>query len=710
MSEILEMEARIKDYVSSNIDKIETRIKGLEKTSVVSSEKMSGAFSSLGTVVKTLVTASTGLMVFRKVNDLFSESIRLAKTQIDAEQKLKSVLESTAGVAGVTYDEMTKLASSLQKVTTVGDETIIRGEAMLLTFTNIGKEVLPQATEAMLNLSIAMRTDVQQTSIQLGKALNDPIQGVTALRRVGIQLTEQQEIQIKKFMEVNDIASAQKIILRELETQFGNLARGVAKPDAGQIEQLKNQIGDVKEELGSSLLPLTKDWYELLLKISQITLPAISDFFGGKTAEDRMFGDKATSEIMASVSNRIREQQDEYNKLTIALTEVEVNSRKWNQLLLERGGVQQKIDDLKALKQQYLDLNDAEKGKKDTTTTTTTTTTSTKKETTDNEPTIAQLEAKLKYVQEWLDAETEASKYIEDLDKNLNNNRIEMYTTTGEIIYDVAPVDDYYNNLRDKLEEYDAQVLEATTNLAEAKVSAITDKFDQELALLDLKYQEEQAKYENNQIALAAIREKYELQQEMIEKKRASQAQENHKQELKNQQVRLETGVDYTIEALDLISKASKENSAIQKGIDIAQATANTYKGATKALSEGREWEVPLIIAMGLANVALIAAQKYAIGGIVQGNTLTGDRVPAFLNSREAVLTVEDQRMLLQAIRSPSSIDNSSSVNLNINLSGGSTYDMAAAQYTVDQLVPVIGDVLVRAKNEGRLRGYETAR
>jgi len=71
---------------------------------------------------------------------------------------------------------------------------------------------------------------------------------------------------------------------------------------------------------------------------------------------------------------------------------------------------------------------------------------------------------------------------------------------------------------------------------------------------------------------------------------------------------------------------------------------------------------------------------------------------------------MEDQRAMFDMIRRPQSVNNSQAVSLNISVGNGSNYDMAAAQYTVDQLVPVIGEALVRAKNEGRLRQYETSR
>jgi hypothetical protein len=205
-----------------------------------------GALRNLG--------AGMTLMMTVPIVGFFKASVDAAIKQENAMAELNAVLASTGGVAGVTADELTKMAAELQKVTKFGDETIISGQSMLLTFTKIGKDVFPEATEAMLNLAEKFGS-MDQAAVMLGKALNDPIQGISALRRVGIQLSAQQEEQIRNFMAVGDIASAQKVILAELEVQFGGLARAAGDTTAGKFAQLKNAFGDLQEVAGEALIP-----------------------------------------------------------------------------------------------------------------------------------------------------------------------------------------------------------------------------------------------------------------------------------------------------------------------------------------------------------------------------------------------------------------------------------------------------------------------
>jgi hypothetical protein len=57
-------------------------------------------------------------------------------------------------------------------------------------------------------------------AIQLGKALNDPIAGISALSRVGVTFTEEQKATIESMVKMGDVAGAQKLILAELAREF----------------------------------------------------------------------------------------------------------------------------------------------------------------------------------------------------------------------------------------------------------------------------------------------------------------------------------------------------------------------------------------------------------------------------------------------------------------------------------------------------------
>ena len=216
------------------------------------------------------------------------------RVQEQAEIKLATVLRSTAKAAGLNKEELLSMASGLQKVTTFGDEVIIGAQSLLLTFTKIGKDVFPAATETILNMSQAMGQDLKSSTIMLGKALNDPVAGISALARVGVNLSEEQKKLIKSFSDVNDVASAQKVILGELEVQFGGQARAAAE-GTGRFEQLKNTLGDVAEQIGKHLVPPLAAMAKLLNEAFGTALKDKNETLGKTVAKTLLFATNLTA-------------------------------------------------------------------------------------------------------------------------------------------------------------------------------------------------------------------------------------------------------------------------------------------------------------------------------------------------------------------------------------------------------------------------------
>lgn len=201
---------------------------------------------------------------YNALSSALGELMDIYAVQEQAEARLEQVIRSTGGAAGVTAEEMKAMASELQNVTTFGDEATIGAQSLLLTFTRIGSEVMPGATETVLNMSAALGQDLKSSAIQLGKALNDPTVGITALQRVGVSFTESQKAQIQALQESGDIMGAQKIILAELNTEFGGMAEAIAQTSSGQLTQLSNQFGDLKEQLGQAVFAALRPFFSVV--------------------------------------------------------------------------------------------------------------------------------------------------------------------------------------------------------------------------------------------------------------------------------------------------------------------------------------------------------------------------------------------------------------------------------------------------------------
>lgn len=251
------------------------------KTDGFEAEAEKSIVGSVSGIAKKAAVAFGGVFAAQKVGSFLSTAIADAREANAINRQTEAVIKSTGGVANVSLAEIEKLNSSLQSTTGIADDAINEGQNLLLTFTNIrneagkGNDVFNRATESLVDMAAAMGQDPKNAAIQLGKALNDPIKGVSALGRAGVQFTEEQKEQIKWLQENGRTMDAQKIILRELETQFGGSA--AAQADAGKI--LGATLADLQEEVGQRLLPVFDKVARFLVKAAPIAFDAIGGAF-----------------------------------------------------------------------------------------------------------------------------------------------------------------------------------------------------------------------------------------------------------------------------------------------------------------------------------------------------------------------------------------------------------------------------------------------
>lgn len=189
----------------------------------------------------------------------------------------EAVIKSTGGAAGMTAEAIADLAGSLSQNSRFADDAIQEGENLLLTFTNIGSDVFPMATQAMVDMATAMGTDAKGGAIQLGKALNDPVAGISALSRVGVSFTEDQKKMIEQMVKAGDVAGAQKIILAELNKEFGGSAAASAATFAGKLDVIKNQALNVAEAIGGPLITMGSQFIDQFITPA---MPMIEDLGG----------------------------------------------------------------------------------------------------------------------------------------------------------------------------------------------------------------------------------------------------------------------------------------------------------------------------------------------------------------------------------------------------------------------------------------------
>lgn len=264
--------------------------------SILARDQASPVLGKIGGAAQSLIS---GLAAFAAV-DFFKGALAEADEARVTLAQTQAVIASTGGAANITSDQVSDLATKLSNLAGVDDELIQHGENVLLTFTNVkngvgqGNDIFDQATLAALNMSRALGTDMQGAAIQVGKALNDPVRGVTALQRVGVSFTASQKEQIATLIESGQTMDAQKLILAELTKEFGGAAAAAATP----ADKARVAWGNFKETLGTKLMPAVSPVLEKLTGV----LGWIGDHSWAVTALSVAFGLLATALIISTAA------------------------------------------------------------------------------------------------------------------------------------------------------------------------------------------------------------------------------------------------------------------------------------------------------------------------------------------------------------------------------------------------------------------------
>lgn len=207
---------------------------------------ISGAFAMGRNVFFGIVAGLTAISIAG------AKAVKVFVQQREALAKLAAVQKATGFASGFTTGELDDQSKALSKLTGISKESINQTQAILATFKNVKGKEFEDATTAILDMSVVLGQDAKQGAIQLGKALNDPILGITALRRVGVSFTEQQKEQIKVLTESGRITKAQAIILKELKSEFGGSAEAVNQVDSG-LANLKESFSQAIGALGGGI-------------------------------------------------------------------------------------------------------------------------------------------------------------------------------------------------------------------------------------------------------------------------------------------------------------------------------------------------------------------------------------------------------------------------------------------------------------------------
>ena len=193
-----------------------------------------------------------------------------AQTAATSNARIAKIAESMGLFGAETQkvtDRLIALAEATARQTGVDQNLIKETQAKLLTFKEIAVTAgevggaFDRATQAAVDLAKAGFGEATSNAVQLGKALNDPIKGITALTRSGVTFTEAEKDRIKVLVESNQIGEAQAMILEAIETQVG----GTAVATANASDKMRVSFSIMQEKLGTALLPIFEKFTDIAI-------------------------------------------------------------------------------------------------------------------------------------------------------------------------------------------------------------------------------------------------------------------------------------------------------------------------------------------------------------------------------------------------------------------------------------------------------------
>ena len=265
-------------------------------------EKYKSGFAAPVTALKGMVMGAVGAEAIMGGQQLFTALITQAGAASKATKVVTEAIKTTGGGAGITAEQIDKMARAQARATGIDKTAIQQSDALLLRYTGIknaagaNNAIFDRTSQAALDMTAALNKGVvteeglTSTTKLLGKALEDPAKAAGVLRKSGIDLSKAQQDQIKTFEKNNDTLGAQKVVLDAVNASYGGTAANVASGGA----KMKASLQELEATLGKVLLPLFSSLIKVLGQVLDAIAPMAEWFGRGGTAatilKDVIFG------------------------------------------------------------------------------------------------------------------------------------------------------------------------------------------------------------------------------------------------------------------------------------------------------------------------------------------------------------------------------------------------------------------------------------
>lgn len=325
--------------VETNVIRAEGKFKSFGKNSAAAIASIDGPLGGVSSRVSSLTTLLTvggaSMTAFALAVTAGSAALIQGIGNLDDYdvnlRRVNATIKATGEGVGFTGEALQKEAEAIALATLTSVDAVQKAQAKLLTFNRVLGSEFSRSIKLSQDLAEAGFGSIESNAILLGKALQDPIKGMSALSRVGVTLSETQKQLAEDAVNVGDVFTAQEIILNAVAGQVEGVAAAVANGTlAGAIDTLGQNWDELTRNVAESSGALTT-WTQIV-NGAAITAKIIADTLAGPTS-DELFTTALNSSIeLAAAEEKLQtildnktlgyqRQKQLVDELTIANTE-----------------------------------------------------------------------------------------------------------------------------------------------------------------------------------------------------------------------------------------------------------------------------------------------------------------------------------------------------------------------------------------------------
>lgn len=320
---VLQLIFKGQDEVGTTSKQVADDIRDVGKAADEAKPKGQGFFGGMLQAASGFLAADIVSNIAGQVTDFAAEAFDAARGTQQLMASTQQTIDTMGNAAGRSAQEVADLAASLSDAagkSLFGDDQIQQSSNLLLTFGEIKGETFDLATALSVDLAAALGGAPKDQAMMLGKALNDPTKGLTALGKAGLTFSEEQKAMIAALQEGGDMAGAQAIIIAELNKQVGGQAEAQAQAAGGMV-QFQARMGEVGETLATAFLPILDQLANLLLEYVAPALETAATWLGENLPGAIEVVSSALDSVMA-VFSTTGETSDELSGVLSFLGEV----------------------------------------------------------------------------------------------------------------------------------------------------------------------------------------------------------------------------------------------------------------------------------------------------------------------------------------------------------------------------------------------------